>query len=603
VSTTEGNVLHFAPACPLNIFESSGLHKYYSDVHTYDVEEVGAGKGNTERGNATKEEWVSRMRNSLSYPVNIGESHRSRVDRSTDPPSNHSERGSGSGSPWYLDRLFCIVQVTPLHSFTPKSEDIPEGKHSPTKRERGGERKGEGEGTALSDDSDCPRPRPLSYQVMMPLSDPCMSELVRAVLCAEEPSVARSLDALQLLPDHACCRISHTPTHDESLSPRSSPRAHDHCHPSEHHPDAANLDLDHKYVLLKGSEMPSDPYVQPEDNNFFYFVQLDVGNESNKSGISDAGSSESEGRSDEELLRHLLLLSTGSPLAVLDQTASPSPAASPCHPLKDSSHKTASEILNLGSLQLSLPTEASAAITDTDACVRSKIRSGEVVLVGQSKRWDSTVLSTLCRWRSCLCEARADGSHLCPYHAELKSFLDRRASSNTLSESLKYMPRKIPNMVTSGSFLENVLGSAIDSRKDLTMIRAASTLLQELWDGKLKATLRSFLSKTAHDMRSKRRLESIVAAAIASQQGGKASSDVAAGGEIDRRRRMSNTTGRPPQQSDKKPPQDTALSNPKGTGRRHDRSRGEDRISCAVMPPMPLSPLWAAWKDRDLLER
>ena len=38
---------------------------------------------------------------------------------------------------------------------------------------------------------------------------------------------------------------------------------------------------------------------------------------------------------------------------------------------------------------------------------------------------------------------------------------------------------------------------ALDNKRDLTMIRAASTLLQELWDGKLKATLRSFVKKTA----------------------------------------------------------------------------------------------------------
>ena len=37
----------------------------------------------------------------------------------------------------------------------------------------------------------------------------------------------------------------------------------------------------------------------------------------------------------------------------------------------------------------------------------------------------------------------------------------------------------------------------LDNKRDLTMIRAASTLLQELWDGKLKATLRSFVKKTA----------------------------------------------------------------------------------------------------------
>ena len=599
MSNTHGDVLHFAPACPLNIFESSGLHKYYSDVNTNDVEGKGEGKGSMERRNVAKEEWVARMSQSLSYPMVRGDSHQSRVDERTDPQIVHNEQRAGS--PRYLDRLFCIVQVTPLHCFTPSTEGSPESNKSPTRRERERERKESG--AALSDDSDCPRP--LSYQVMMPLSDPCMSELVHAVLCAKEGSTTRARDALQLLPDQARYRISRTPALNDSNSSRSSPRAQHGCHPSEDHLDldATNLYLKHKYVLLKGSEVSSDSNVQLEDNNFFYFVQLDVGTDHNESGIADIAYSENEERYDDELLRHLLLLSTGNPLTVRDQIASPSPAASPCHPQRDSSLKTASEILNLGSLQLSLPPgETSDATAEIDARVRGKIKSCDVALVVPSKKWDTTVLSTLCRWRSCLCEAKADSSHLCPYHAEIKSFLDRRASANSLSESVKYLPRKIPNLVSSGSFLENVLGSAIDSRKDLTMIRAASTLLQELWDGKLKATLRSFLSKTAHDMRSKRRLESIAANAIGSQQCGKASAEVTAGDESDRRR-MSNTTSRPSPLSDRRTSHDAVLLSPKGTGRRQNRSRGEDRLSCAVMPSVPTTPVWAAWKDRHLLER
>jgi hypothetical protein len=42
---------------------------------------------------------------------------------------------------------------------------------------------------------------------------------------------------------------------------------------------------------------------------------------------------------------------------------------------------------------------------------------------------------------------------------------------------------------------------------DLSMIRSASLLLQELWDGKLKITLKSFEKKIIYDMKLKKRIE------------------------------------------------------------------------------------------------
>ena len=109
------------------------------------------------------------------------------------------------------------------------------------------------------------------------------------------------------------------------------------------------------------------------------------------------------------------------------------------------------------------------------------------------KKWDSTILSTVCRWRACLCEATENPppKYLCRYHSELKIFLDGRLSASTstsAAESAKYLPQKPPSIPVH---IEN---------KDLALIRAASTLLQEMWDGKLKATVRTFAKRVCSDM-------------------------------------------------------------------------------------------------------
>jgi hypothetical protein len=96
--------------------------------------------------------------------------------------------------------------------------------------------------------------------------------------------------------------------------------------------------------------------------------------------------------------------------------------------------------------------------------------------------------------------------YLCNYHSQLKKFLDEKAvvlakgSKNVVSESTKYLPKKAPNLASIVS----------EVKKDLVLIRAASTLLLELWDGKLHATVKSFLKKTIADLGIRRRLEMAV---------------------------------------------------------------------------------------------
>ncbi len=138
--------------------------------------------------------------------------------------------------------------------------------------------------------------------------------------------------------------------------------------------------------------------------------------------------------------------------------------------------------------------EGTDALYDDDSTANSK------------RKWDPKVLSTICRWRSCICEADTNNRNtsnsskfLCPYHAELKSFLDNLPATGKSgsNESAKYLPKRPPNVALIGS----------DEKKDLVIIRAASTLLQELWDGKLRATLKSFTKKTVQEMSLKRRME------------------------------------------------------------------------------------------------
>lgn len=113
---------------------------------------------------------------------------------------------------------------------------------------------------------------------------------------------------------------------------------------------------------------------------------------------------------------------------------------------------------------------------------------------GVKRIWDPTILSTVCRWRSCLCECSDSSSqerssqknnYLCAYHSELKAFLDAQhakdgSSSSASSESAKYLPRKAPlfNTASTGGGVDGTTAAAEDAKKDVITIRAASTLLQ-----------------------------------------------------------------------------------------------------------------------------
>lgn len=142
--------------------------------------------------------------------------------------------------------------------------------------------------------------------------------------------------------------------------------------------------------------------------------------------------------------------------------------------------------------------------------------------VATGRQWDAALLSPLCLWRACLSPACAPSAataaalsqtqaQLCRYHHELRASLDAqlsRESAGGASESAKFLPKKPPALQPPPAAAQDA--QQWQSKRDLQLLRAASSLLQELWDGRLKSTVRLFAKKVAGDMR----LRSVCEAAL-----------------------------------------------------------------------------------------
>lgn len=138
-----------------------------------------------------------------------------------------------------------------------------------------------------------------------------------------------------------------------------------------------------------------------------------------------------------------------------------------------------------------------------------------------------SLLSTVCRWRSCLSESCTQSTtnsklFLCSYHSQLKKYLDEEytsqkeknsISSSIAKESSKYLPKKVnynnvfpSNQVsmTRGRRLYH-LDNQVD--RDLLMITSSCTLIHELWDGKLQLTLNTFANKVCSEFNSRKRIQ------------------------------------------------------------------------------------------------
>jgi hypothetical protein len=105
-------------------------------------------------------------------------------------------------------------------------------------------------------------------------------------------------------------------------------------------------------------------------------------------------------------------------------------------------------------------------------------------------QWDSTILWNFCRWRSCMCPATSSPApkYLCTHHSMLKALLD--STSKKKNESARFLPRKPP--VCSDAEVGT-------TKRDLLLIKAASSLVEELVDDKLASTIESFCHRMKSD--------------------------------------------------------------------------------------------------------
>lgn len=195
-------------------------------------------------------------------------------------------------------------------------------------------------------------------------------------------------------------------------------------------------------------------------------------------------------------------------------------------------------------------------------------------IVEQKKGWDSGIISSICRWRACLCEASKEATprYLCKYHADLKKLLDH-FSANGLEgsayDSSKYLPKKSPDIPLSVA------------DRDLQTIRMASPLLQELREGKSKHTVHSYVHRMIQDMALRHRLSTNIewygqrlhAAAFYIRNSDFSSANVSS-------KQIKQRKG-------------SFLSTP----------LGKDAAKYLPAKRVPPSPAWAKWKNTNILQR
>jgi hypothetical protein len=130
---------------------------------------------------------------------------------------------------------------------------------------------------------------------------------------------------------------------------------------------------------------------------------------------------------------------------------------------------------------------------------------------------NSNSIQQRCEWRSCLsCVSQSSSktTPLCEFHSKLKEFIDVTmvSSSSKSKNSTKFLPKSIPDINnlntpakpdTSNNENNTTLSIATQTKKDLKMLRSSSILIQEIWDGRLKNTINTFISKTIQELNCK----------------------------------------------------------------------------------------------------
>ena len=551
--------MHFAPACALNLVETKGFQDILNSrcpaMPVFDPETTVPTEEETY-------EWAAKVTASASYPD----------IQNVFPTLLKKAKEDRTDADYFLERLFCLVLLTPVPSIGSLACNA---------------------GTVGHRDP---------YQIMMPLSDPCMRELLTISLPSMEPFRGNRQyiqNILQMLPDHAGYRYSEyqcaLPKHrfrsDEDVSKERS----------------QVTSLNHKYYLLPGAELcDNDASSLVASNNSFYLVQLD----DDSTSITHSDDEIHPNQFDSVQQEDKILSGVLSKLAGDIQESS-----CPTKLHRGLSSNSLLEIQTKRSLNERQETQMSTLFA-SGANLRSLSEDGGAqVGLNAPKKWDITILSSLCRWRSCLCEGSRNSPFLCSYHSELKSFLDIRSFSNTQSDAAKFLPRKNPpsSYATTSSSSSPNLSAAASSlcRRDLTSIRAASTLLQELWDGKLKSTIKTFLKKTTHDMRFKIRLQTASLKTIVENEkfpfghspeksslintGSRAAGDSCK----PRKTSVSSKTLRLPKQ----PGDPTLAMYPDSRGANFQAFRFNFSLSLVTMPLIPGDPPWAVWKCKELFDR
>ncbi len=115
-----------------------------------------------------------------------------------------------------------------------------------------------------------------------------------------------------------------------------------------------------------------------------------------------------------------------------------------------------------------------------------------------------------CDWRSCLCNSIGSNyttHHLCQFHQMLKEFVDScMVQRGNQKNSTKFMPKIALKEISVGLQSEiNVnknpsQAGALAMKRDLKILRSSSSLLLEIWDGKLKNTIQTFIRKTVNEL-------------------------------------------------------------------------------------------------------
>jgi hypothetical protein len=381
---------------------------------------------------------------------------------------------------------------------------------------------------------------PQSQLLMLPLSAQCILALLKNHFWADynigdanEP-VSINLDAIpaqlnylvsssvNLLPDHPSLRIgSEMITHNRGMS--------------EIHPN--DVSLKQSYVLMyddgqvgatvaqlsRLSSMNAstdDSAVPALRQNCFYLAQMYYSKEPGDAHVSGISSSVelTKETTAADLEEHFEQMNSLCARTVFSTTG----ANSNCH-IDIESFADLDIVRDIADRQMFLlpdclpGTQQSLEPSESEADMNSG--AGSPTRTKGSRSWDPNTLFSICRWRSCLADAdhcnnsrHMESVHcLCPYHIQLRDYLDNNSHpagpSRAMIEASKFLPKsKAPNLQqVAHSFQEGRLGNTKAGMRDLVTLRAASTLLQEMWDGRLKTTLQAYVKKVIkeHNLRNK----------------------------------------------------------------------------------------------------